>query len=76
APRDGRFIERIGWFDPKNKTPEGLKLDLERAQYWIRQGAQPTDKVKSLIEKATQSEPQTEAANPEASAKAADEQSA
>ncbi|MCB9637644.1 MAG: 30S ribosomal protein S16 [Myxococcales bacterium] len=52
APRDGRFIERVGWFDPRMKTEGALKMDLERIQYWIGTGAQPSDKVRSLIERA------------------------
>lgn len=48
--RDGRFIERIGHFNPIASGKEkGLSLDLERANYWISQGAQPSDRVKSLI---------------------------
>ncbi len=51
ARRDGPFIEIIGTYDPK-KEPSEIKLKLERAKYWIGQGAQPTDRVKRLLDKA------------------------
>lgn len=51
ARRDGPFIEVIGTYDPK-KEPSEIKVDAERAQYWIGQGAQPTDTVKKLLNKA------------------------
>lgn len=51
APRDGDFIERVGWYDPR-ATKDGLKVNLERVDHWISQGALPTDKVESLIKKA------------------------
>ena len=50
-PRDGRFIEEIGTYDPK-ANPAELKVDVERAQAWIKSGAQPTETVKSLLKKA------------------------
>ena len=49
-PRDGRFIEEIGTYDPLT-TPPTVKIDLERAKYWIANGAQPTDTVRSLLKK-------------------------
>ncbi len=49
--RDGRYIERIGFFDPVgNDDQENLRIDLARVDYWISQGAQPSDRVSSLIE--------------------------
>lgn len=51
ARRDGPFIEIIGTYDPK-KEPSEIKVDPERAKYWIERGAQPTDIVKKLLEKA------------------------
>lgn len=51
SKRDGRFIEQLGYYDPM-KNPYGLKLDLERVDWWISQGAQPSDTVKHLIERA------------------------
>ncbi len=51
ARRDGPFIEIIGTYDPK-KEPSEIKLNLERAEYWLGHGAQPTDRVKRLLEKA------------------------
>ena len=50
SPRDGKYIEKIGQFNPvANGQEPRLLLDLERVQHWIGQGAQPTDRVKSLI---------------------------
>ena len=50
-PRDGRFIEEIGTYDP-TAEPVALKVDAERAQAWIKTGAQPTETVKALLKKA------------------------
>ena len=50
-PRDGRFIEEIGYYDP-TKEPSVVKIDAEKAQQWIKNGAQPTDTVKALLKKA------------------------
>ncbi len=50
SPRDGKFIEEIGYYDP-NKNPAVIKIDSERANYWIKNGAQPTDTVKILLKK-------------------------
>ena len=48
SPRDGRFIEEIGYFNPKS---DELKIDAEKAKKWIANGAQPTDTVKALLKK-------------------------
>ena len=50
-PRDGRFIEEIGYYDP-TKTPSVIKIDTEKADKWIKNGAQPTETVKKLIKNA------------------------
>lgn len=50
-PRDGRFIEEIGTYDPLAE-PAIVKVDAERAQAWIKTGAQPTETVKNLLKKA------------------------
>ncbi len=50
-PRDGRFIEEIGTYNPTT-DPAELKVDVERAQAWIKTGAQPTETVKALLKKA------------------------
>ena len=47
-PRDGRFIEEIGYYDP-TKEPSVVKIDAEKAQTWIKNGAQPTDTVKKIL---------------------------
>ncbi len=59
SPRDGKFIEIIGTYDPK-KPGHNSTLKLDRAEYWISKGAQPSDTVRSLIKKNK---------NPEAAAK-------
>ncbi len=50
-PRDGRFIEEIGTYNPV-ANPAELKVDAERAQAWIKNGAQPTETVRNLLKKA------------------------
>ena len=50
SPRDGRFIEELGTYDPMAEG-ETLKIDVERAKYWIANGAQPTDTVRGLLKK-------------------------
>ena len=50
SPRDGRFIEELGTYDPAAEG-EKIKVDLERAKYWISNGAQPTDTVRGLLKK-------------------------
>jgi small subunit ribosomal protein S16 len=61
SPRDGRFIEIVGTYDPK-KRGNNSSLKLDRVEYWISKGAQPSDTVRSLIKKNK---------NPEAAAKKA-----
>lgn len=51
APRDGRFIEEIGYYNPISQPPE-VKIDPDKAQKWIKSGAQPTETVRSLLKKA------------------------
>lgn len=54
APRDGRFIEKIGHYDPmlKKEDPNRMKVDIERAKYWLEHGAQPTDRVARFLAQA------------------------
>ena len=49
-PRDGRFIEVIGTYDP-TKEPAEVKIDADKAKQWISNGAQPTETVKALLKK-------------------------
>ena len=49
-PRDGRFIEEIGYYDP-TKEPAVVSVDAEKAKKWIADGAQPTDTVKTILKK-------------------------
>ncbi|MBQ0125828.1 MAG: 30S ribosomal protein S16 [Clostridiales bacterium] len=50
SPRDGRFIEEIGYYDPKT-NPATIKIDTEKANEWIKNGAQPSDTVRALLKK-------------------------
>ncbi len=52
-PRDGRFIEEIGTYNPQT-NPAEIKIDVEKANEWMKKGAQPTDTVKALLKKAAQ----------------------
>ena len=49
-PRDGRFIEEIGFYDP-TKEPSVVKVDAEKAKTWLANGAQPTDTVRVILKK-------------------------
>ncbi|MBQ9708279.1 MAG: 30S ribosomal protein S16 [Firmicutes bacterium] len=51
APRDGKFIEELGYYDPM-KEPADIKIDEEKAKKWLGTGAQPTDTVKRLFKNA------------------------
>lgn len=50
-PRDGRFIEELGYYNPQEE-PAVIKVDAEKAQKWMANGAQPTDTVRALLKKA------------------------
>ena len=50
APRDGAFVEELGYYNPLT-DPVELKVDAERAAHWIKNGAQPTDTVRALLKK-------------------------
>lgn len=51
SPRDGKFIEEIGYYNPMT-DPADVKIDAEKAKSWIKNGAQPTETVKALLKKA------------------------
>lgn len=51
-PRDGRFIEEIGYYDP-TKNPSVVSIDADKAKQWLSNGAQPTDTVRELLKKAS-----------------------
>ncbi len=55
--RDGAYLERIGYYDPRKTTPDWYKVDVERARYWLSVGAKPTDTVKRLFKLAGVYEP-------------------
>ncbi|HTO72712.1 MAG TPA: 30S ribosomal protein S16 [Gemmatimonadales bacterium] len=52
APRDGRFIETLGNYDPKAEPASKIQVDADKVKSWIAKGATPTDTVKSLLTKA------------------------
>ena len=56
SPRDGKFIEIIGNYDPKKAGPNS-QIDLSRADYWVGKGARPSDTVRSIIKKAKKGAP-------------------
>ena len=51
SPRDGRFVEEIGYYNPLTEPAE-IKIDADKAKQWLKNGAQPTDTVKALLKKA------------------------
>jgi small subunit ribosomal protein S16 len=51
SPRDGAFIESVGFYDPIT-DPATINVNLERARHWINNGAQPTDTVRSILQRA------------------------
>ena len=60
-PRDGRFVERVGYYNPIASGQEvRLELDLERIDYWIGQGAQPSDRVLNLLKQNKETPEKTE----------------
>jgi small subunit ribosomal protein S16 len=50
SPRDGRIIENIGWYNPRT-DPASITIDAERAKHWLSVGAQPSDSVRSLLQR-------------------------
>jgi len=61
SPRDGKFIEELGTYQPLKKG-DNVKLDIERAKYWISKGAQPSETVASFLKKANKAAAATPAA--------------
>ena len=59
--RSADYIEQIGYYDPRETTDGALRVEAERAAYWLEQGAQPTDTVVRLLEKAGVSVPGVQA---------------
>ncbi len=51
SPRDGRIIENIGWYNPLTE-PSTIQIDADRAKHWLAVGAQPTESVRSLLQRA------------------------
>ena len=75
SPRDGKFIEIIGTYDPK-KPDHNSTLKLDRIDHWISKGAQPSDTVRSLIKKNKKQQPAATAAEPAKAAAPAEEPAA
>ncbi len=48
-PRDGKYVEKLGWYNPFGPNQKNYFLDVERLQYWVGNGAQVSDRVKSLV---------------------------
>jgi len=61
SPRDGRFIELIGTYNPRQADPN-FTVKLDRAEYWIKKGAQPSDTVRSMLKKAAKTQQSTKTA--------------
>ena len=77
APRDGRFIERVGFFNPVAKGhSEALRIDLGRVDHWLAVGAQPSDRVSKLIKRARTEQAIAASAAPEEAEVAADSETA
>ncbi len=64
--RDGRYIERLGFFNPiaSGKATESLRINLARAQYWLSNGAQPSERVEQLIKEYSKNAPIAPVVNP------------
>ncbi len=56
SPRDGKCIEEVGTYNPQQKT-NNFKLDLERVDYWLKQGAQPSDTIASFVKRLRKAAP-------------------
>jgi len=67
SPRDGRFIEEIGTYNPV-VNPAEIKIDLARVEYWIKNGAQPTDTVRALVRRVKEKAAAAPASEPVAAA--------
>lgn len=52
SPRDGKFLEIIGWYQPKQQADDNYKIDVERVDYWLSKGAQMSETVASMVRKA------------------------
>ncbi len=67
AKRDGRFVERVGFYNPlATGKAEKLRIDLERLDYWLSVGAQPSDTVKKLVQRVRKLAPAAESVTVEA----------
>lgn len=51
-PRDGKYMEKLGWYNPFGQTDQNYSLDIPRLQYWLGMGAEISDRVKELVKRA------------------------
>ncbi len=51
SPRDGKYVEKLGWYNPFAQEGKNFQLDIPRIQFWLDQGAQISDRVKSMVER-------------------------
>jgi len=74
SPSKGRFLETLGWYDPKEeKAEKNFKVDVSRVNYWVGNGAEMSDTVRSLVKKAVRMQPPVVAAPVEEPVVAAEE---
>jgi len=71
SPRDGRFLETLGWYDPNRRPGENCRIDIERIEDWVRRGAQVSDTVRSLVKQTRRSAGQPVAEEDPAASEAA-----
>ncbi len=64
SPRDGRFIEELGTYDPQRSGQDNYTLNYERVQYWLSKGAQPSETMASLIKRAGKAQGESKVAEP------------
>lgn len=56
CPANGKYIEEVGFYDPMVEAPQGYRLKLQRVNYWLKQGAKPTETVDQIIKKVSKLE--------------------
>lgn len=53
APRDGKYVEKLGWYNPMGKTNPNYQLDLTRIEHWLQMGAEMSERVRALVKRAS-----------------------
>lgn len=51
SPRDGKYLEKLGWYDPKAESGKNIAIDQEKLKHWIEMGAQPSERAQALFAK-------------------------